>query len=277
MKADLLERLSGTEVRLRKLRSQVKLLTVKQVGTKAIRDEAAALADVWVEELRSPLEFRLKLPGETISKYAEGFKKLHVLSRPNNLVTSYLNCLNGLLKEWKNDLELPLQQTPGVAEKEALRAILVRVPDADESDYLVEAVACAEAGYLRAAVVLGWCAAIDRVQRKLVEFGLEKFNSASRKLKSQTSGRFKRFNKEFKVTTQNELQEVFDTDLLWVLEGMGLIDSNEGDRLRLMFTYRNQSAHPGEAPIGEPHIIAFFSDVVEIILANRDFSVAASP
>ncbi|MGH2653650.1 MAG: hypothetical protein ACRDHV_04780 [Actinomycetota bacterium] len=101
---------------------------------------------------------------------------------------------------------------------------------------------------------------------------MDQFNAASRKLKAQTSGRFKRFKKEFKVATQSELQEIFDNDLLWVLEGMELIDSNEGDRLRVMFAYRNQSAHPAEAPIGEPHIIAFFSDVVEIVLANPDFA-----
>lgn len=106
----------------------------------------------------------------------------------------------------------------------------------------------------------------------LVAVGLDQFNAASRKLKAQTSGRFKRFKKEFKVATQSELQEIFDNDLLWVLEGMELIDSNEGDRLRVMFAYRNQSAHPAEAPIGEPHIIAFFSDVVEIVLANPDFA-----
>jgi hypothetical protein len=112
------------------------------------------------------------------------------------------------------------------------------------------------------------------VHRKIADVGLEKFNASSRSLKAQTSGRFKRFTKEFKVALPGELQEVFDTDLLWVSEGMGLLDSNQGDRLRLMFTYRNQSAHPGEAPIGEVHIIAFFSDVVEIVLANPDFSVA---
>jgi hypothetical protein len=126
---------------------------------------------------------------------------------------------------------------------------------------------------MRAAVVMGWCAAIDRIHRKIEEVGLDQFNAISRRLKAQASGRFKRFNQEFKLTTPGELQEVFDSNLLSVIEGMGLIDSNQSDRLRLMFTYRNQSAHPGDAPIGEPHIIAFFSDVVEIVLANPDFAL----
>lgn len=104
--------------------------------------------------------------------------------------------------------------------------------------------------------------------------GLGKFNATSVQLKSQDSGRFKRFTKEFKVTTLNELQEVFDTDLIWVLEGMELIDANQGDRLRTCFQYRNQSAHPGEAPINDLHLNAFFSDVVEIVLKNPKFSLS---
>ena len=70
------------------------------------------------------------------------------------------------------------------------------------------------------------------------------------------------------MSTLAELQEVFDTDLLVVLEGMTLFDSNQADRLRVCFDYRNQSAHPGLAPIGEPHLIAFFSDITDIVLAN---------
>jgi len=208
-----------------------------------------------------------------VSKYAEGFKRLHVLSRPNNLVTSYVGCINGLLKDFKNDLILAVQQSPGVSEREQLRSLIDEIPEDDVSEYLEEAASCAEAGYLRAAIVLGWCAAIDRVQKKLLAAGLETFNKASADMKKQKSGRFKRFNKDFAVTTLSELQEVFDNDLLWVLEGMGLIDSNEGDRLRSLFQYRNQSAHPGSAPIGEAHAIAFFNDLIEIILTGSAFAL----
>ncbi len=266
MKAQTLEKLETLEARLRRLRGEVKKLTVKQVGRKALRAEADALADFWVEQLRSPVEHKFKVSPDVVSEYAEGFKRLHVLSRPNNLVTSYVSCINGLLKDFKNDLVLPVQQSPGVSEREQLRALIDQIPEEDVSEYL------AEAGYLRAAIVLGWCAAIDRVQRKLLSTGLDKFNRASADMKKQASGRFKRFNKQFAVTTLSELQEIFDNDLLWVLEGMGLIDSNQGDRLHSLFEYRNQSAHPGSAPIGEVHVIAFFSDLVEIVLTGPAFA-----
>jgi len=43
MKAQTLEKLETLEARLRKLRGEVKKLTVKQVGRKTLREEADAL------------------------------------------------------------------------------------------------------------------------------------------------------------------------------------------------------------------------------------------
>lgn len=272
MKDLILSQLQSSEDRLRSLRSSLTKSQTKAVSKKAFRDEAEALADVWVEELRSPLEHKFKIEPDIITKYADWFKQLHILSRPNNLTTSYTKCLGLLLKQFKNDLVLPVQQSPEPAtSKGQLKLIISKLAEEDVSDYLSEAITCADNDHNRASIVMGWCAAIDHIQKKLAMIGLERFNAMSTQLKNQSSGRFKRFNKEFHVTTINELQEVFDSDLLWVLEGMQLIDSNQGDRLRTCFQYRNQSAHPGEAPIGELHVNAFFNDIVEIILVNEKF------
>lgn len=142
----------------------------------------------------------------------------------------------------------------------------------EESDYLKEAVECAEAGHKRAAIVLGWCALVDKLQKQILRMGLDKFNAASNKVKNQTSGKFKNWNKQFSVTTLSELQTVFDTDLLVVLEGMNLIDGNQAERLRTCFQYRNHSAHPGEAPIEDAHVVAFFTDINAIVLQNPTFN-----
>ena len=74
-----------------------------------------------------------------------------------------------------------------------------------------------------------------------------------------------------------ELREVFDTIILWIIEGMGLIDTNEHARLRGCFELRSQSAHPGNAPITEYNLLSFFSDINEIVLKNGHFSVAPLP
>jgi len=121
--------------------------------------------------------------------------------------------------------------------------------------------------------VLGWCAAIHRLRRKVETLGFGQFNAASQRLKNQTSGKFKRWNKEFNVQSTSELQTVFDSDLVIVLEGMGLIDGNQSERLETLFQWRCHSAHPGHAPIGQAHVNAFFTDIVDIVLANPSFSI----
>jgi hypothetical protein len=148
-----------------------------------------------------------------------------------------------------------------------------KVPDSAERSFIEEAIACIRVGASRAAIVLGWCAVIDRMRRKIEAVGFPTFNAASTKLKDQTSGKFKRWNKEFSIQSMGELQAVFDTDLIVVLEGMGLIDDNQAKRLEVLFHYRNTSAHPGEAPIGPAHVVAFFTDAVEIVLANPKFQL----
>lgn len=265
------------EGRLRKLRIGLQNIPGERVNAIAVRQEAESLADLWVEGLRSTLEFQFKLPTETIEEFANGFKRLHVLSRRGNRVSSYRDCLSDLLRDIKNKLILPIQQLPDPIEGNSqLKGIVAALPESDMSEYLSEAIACEEKGFYRASIIMGWCAAVDHIQNKLIMLGLDKFNVASTRLKNQTSGRFRRFHKEFKVATLSELQEVFDTDLLWILEGMQIIDSNQGDRLRTCFQYRNQSAHPGLAPIGTVHLIAFFNDIFEIILLNQKLSLTKS-
>lgn len=82
----------------------------------------------------------------------------------------------------------------------------------------------------------------------------------------------KRWNKEFRVTSEAELQEIFDTDLIIIVENMHLLDGNESERLETCFMYRNQSAHPGNAPIDAAHVVAFFTDITKIVLSNPKFS-----
>jgi hypothetical protein len=62
-------------------------------------------------------------------------------------------------------------------------------------------------------------------------------------VRSQTQGRFKKSNKAQSVTSISELQLVLDTDILWILEGMQVIDANQHARLRSCFELRNHSAH----------------------------------
>jgi hypothetical protein len=79
------------------------------------------------------------------------------------------------------------------------------------------------------------------------------------------------------ISSLSEIREVFDNDILWIIEGMGLIDSNQHARLKGCFDMRCHSAHPGEAPITRYNILSFFSDIIEIVLANEKFQLLSKP
>ncbi|HWR13840.1 MAG TPA: hypothetical protein VN577_03370 [Terriglobales bacterium] len=275
MKTELIEKLNVFERDLRRLRKLVQEQPGTQVSRQAPRALAEHIADFWVEELRSPLEHRIKLPAEVIESTSLSMKRLHVLSRPNNAKKSYEDTVRAVLKDFKNKFVLPIQQlSTNINAKPDLSKLVKTLINPEESAYLKEGVDCANAGFNRAAIVLGWCSAIDRVRRKIQLEGFAKFNSTSTSIKNQTSGKRKRWNKEFKIASTAELQTVFDEDLIIVSEGMGLLDGNQADRLiEVDFQYRNHSAHPGDAPIEDPHVVAFFTDVCTIILNNPKFKV----
>lgn len=272
MKQSILEKLERFKRDLQILKQEVSRVEGATINRIGIRNRADAIATMWVEELRSPLEHKFHLSKDLIEMTAAEMKQLHVLSRPSNLKTSYLKVINQTLKKFEDKFILPIKQSATAIESIFdLQKLVPGLADPNESDYLKEAVECAEAGHKRAAIVLGWCAVIDKLQKHIVRIGLEQFNAGSTKVKSQTSGKFKNWNKEFSVTSLSELQTVFDTDLIVVLEGMNFIDGNQSERLRTCFQYRNHSAHPGDAPIEDAHVVAFFSDINAIVLQNPTF------
>ena len=275
MKQETIEKLEAFRDRLRNLKREVAKVPGKTINRVALRTESDAIATFWVEELRSPLEHKFELPGTTIQDMAESMKQLHVLSRPSNLKSSYTKTINSALSKFDDKFILPIKQAAVEVESLLdLQKLVPGLPDPEESDYLREAVDCANSGFRRAAVVMGWCAAIDKVQKKILAIGLDQFNKTSIQIKSKTKGKYKNWNKEFSISTLAELQAVFDTDLIVVLEVMGLLDGNQADRLRTCFQYRNQSAHPGLAPIEDPHLVAFFTDINAMIFQNPKFSAS---
>jgi hypothetical protein len=180
--------------------------------------------------------------------------------------------LRSVLKSFRDDLIIPLQTNPkGPTKASLLSEVLDVLPSAAENAYLREAIECARHDFYRASVVLGWCAAIDRIHRVIEKDGFPKFNIASATMASQTAGRFKKFNQVQNVSSRSEVREVFDTVILWVIEGMGLIDSNQHTRLRSCFDMRCQCAHPGDAPVTRYNLVSYFSDLNEIIFKNEKF------
>jgi hypothetical protein len=248
--------------------------TCTTVSKKALRDAAGALAKKWFGAVSKDPHVLQAIEQKLVQQYDDGFKRLLKLSAPSNLRTSYLKTLDSLRKRFRDELVMPFQTQSHHAQRTTLLSDLLKsLPSPEESDYLKEAVDCAEHNYYRASAVLGWCAAIDRIHRAVERIGFGQFNTASTQMASEVKGRFKKFSSAQHVNSISELREVFDTVLLWILEGMGLIDINQHTRLRSCFDLRCQCGHPGDAPITEYNLLSFYSDLNEIVFKNNKFSV----
>ena len=266
--------LSALHERVRGLRAEIRKETTSQINKSSLRSAAEAICTEWFGEVAPKLISSGVVASETLDVYAGQFKTLLKLSGPSNLRSRYAEVLGAICLRFRDDLILPVQQQPK-ADKEVslLEQMLYDVSDADENEYLREAVACAKHRLYRGCIVLGWCTAIDRIHRIIEKVGFSIFNATSKRISAETSGRFKRFNSPQSVNSLNELRQVFDSNVLWIIEAMGLIDNNQHTRLGSCFDMRNQSAHPGDAPVTEYNLLSFYSDINEILLRNPKFSL----
>jgi hypothetical protein len=260
---------------LKALRSTIKSDTSKTVNKVGLRKKAEDLATTWLSMHSNQLLTAARISGDTFDKYSDLFRRLLKITGPSNSRDSYLKLLDAIIKPFRNDIILVLHEQPATSASLALLTTLFKGLPSDEDSYAKEATGCALRGFLRASVVLGWCAAISRIHAKIEEIGFAVFNVTSAQMASQQKGRFKRFNKVFNLSSIGDLEEVFDNDILWVLEGMQLIDPNQHTRLHSCFEMRCQSAHPGEAPITEFNLLSFFSDIKEIIFDNPKFKIGS--
>jgi len=270
----MLDKLRALQRDIAELRKQVSDLKTDRIAKAAIRSKAEELGSRWFSEFSEALVAQHDFSPELIEAYSQQFGRLIKVSAPNNLKKSYVEVLHAVSKRFRDELVIPLQVKPkGPTKTPLLTELLGVLPSAEENAYLKEAVECARHDFIRASVVLGWCAAIDRIHRVVEHAGFPKFNVASATMASQQSGRFKKFNAIQNVSSISELREVFDTIVLWILEGMGFIDTNQHTRLRSCFDMRCQCAHPGDAPMTPYNLLSYFSDLNEIIFKNLKFTV----
>jgi hypothetical protein len=268
-----LEKLKALHEQLKTLKRDIQKHVGPTIAKQDLRSRSESIGALWFADFQPTLN--LSVTPEVLEKYSTSFAKLIKLSAPNNKKTSYAAALTILTKKFRDELILPQQsnQGGGSATMVVLAQVLGTLPSQEENEYLKEAVDCAKKGFLRAAVVLGWCAAIDRVHRKIEAIGFPAFNVASAQMASQQQGRFKRFSSTQNVSSISELRAVFDSVILWIIEGMALVDSNQHTRLTSCFEMRCQCAHPGEAPITPFNLMSFFSDINEIVLKNPKFTI----
>jgi hypothetical protein len=270
----VLDKLKIFLTEMKEFRRTVKAVPSVTIGQAGIRGRAEAVGGRWCADICPQLKASGAFEPALLEKYTTQFSRLIKLSAPSNRKSSYLAVMNSVTKSFRKDFILPVQQGRVIlaGQRSSFDDFLTKIAHSDEGDYFKEAISCARQGYFRAATVMGWCTAVDRIHRKIEEIGFPAFNVTSAQMASQASGRFKKFNQTQNVNSLGELREVFDTVILWIVEGMGLIDSNQHTRLRSCFDMRCQAAHPGEAPSTEYNLLSFFSDIEQIILSNPRFA-----
>lgn len=270
----LLESLKRLHTDLLSLKKSIGYETSKAISKKSLRDWSEQIGTSWFSGLADELAVNGTVQNSIVQAYSDNFGKLIKISSPNNLKASYLVILSDLCKKFRDDLILPVQKNPITLKNASLLTkMLAGLSNPEEDIYLKEAINCASREYYRASVVLGWCAAIDRIHRIIEKTGFANFNVTSASMASQIQGRFKKFNSPQNISSLSELREVFDTVVLWVIEGMQLVDSNQHTRLKGCFDLRCQCAHPGDAPVTEFNLLSYFSDLNEIIFRNPKFDV----
>jgi hypothetical protein len=246
-----------------------------QIRQKALLSAGSAAARQWFDTVRPALE-KAQFAPQTISSFSKHFEGLLLKTGGHPSKSVYIKVIADILSAYKNEIVHQIEigsftSAPGLSIAPYIEGLPV-----DEGDYLDEAQRCLSVEALRGCIVLGWCATISRIHQKIAELGFPVFNKATEEMAAKTAGRFKPYNKKFLVDSLSELQRVFDTELLWVLEYLGLIDSNQHQRLRHCFDLRNHSAHPGLAPITGENLYSFFSDITKIVLKNPKFKLTTS-
>jgi len=236
---------------------------------------AESIATLWFENVEPCAEY-FGISEIVESKYHKLFEKLLNLSLKNSRKSTYQRTIAAICENIKEELLLVIiKSTDKITSLANLPNILENVTE-EEKEYLNEALGCAKNGYLRASMILVWCAAVNRMHKTVEKLGIAEFNKKSQEMKKIHVGRFRRFNKSFELVSINDLEAtVFDNDLLWVLEYWGLIDANQHDRLHICFTMRNNAAHPGDATTTEQNLASAFSDIKTMIFDNPHFKLRA--
>ena len=136
MKEEVISKLRQFKNTISSLKRKIGRLNTRQVSKQALRNSAERIASQWVEELRSPLEHKYKIDKQVIEATSDKMKTLHILSRPNNLKSSYMRCLNSILRDYDDKFVLPLQQEAGEATHlPELRRLIPNIEDPEFSEY----------------------------------------------------------------------------------------------------------------------------------------------
>jgi len=270
-KETLVANIKEIDENLNGLSKDVNVSVGKYISKKQTMDDAERIATKWFE-LVEPCSEHFGFSAIAESKYHKLFEQLLGLSLKQSWKLTYQKTIAAISEKFKEEILLEVIKSANKISSFANLPNILETATETEKEYLNEALGCAKSSYLRASMVLVWCAAVNRMHKTVEKLGISEFNKKSQEMKKIETGRFKRFNKSYELVSVSDLEvTVFDNDLLWVLEYWNLIDANQHDRLQICFTMRNNAAHPGDATITEQNLASAFSDIKTMVFDNPNF------
>lgn len=245
------------------------------ISRSALKNQAKNCCKFWLGKLSTQMRGDGFIDDQILNTIDEKFEKLLDLAENNNRKNSYKTLLSILSKEIQKTVLVPLIKRARTTQNPLAATILSKIYSSissdDEKKYFEEAARAASSECYKAATVMVWCAVIDRLHKVVEKLGLNNFNKESKKLKARKTGHYKYFSKEFNLVQTNELQEVFDKDLITVLSAMVNLDLNELKAIIYLFDIRNHCAHPSSYIMDELAYINYINEVLKLVLANPKF------
>ena len=264
-----LESLAGTIDDVKKTRSEF-------ISRRGLRVQIGNLSKHWLQSLSTNLRGKTSINQSIINEIDAAFEKALDLSSASNRKSTYLKLLGPLQKNISTTVLVPLIKLGstaapiyhGIAAK-----LLAHVGTVEEKSYYEEAFRAASAQCYKAAVVMTWCAVIDRFHSLVKKNGLPAFNKASIKVKQLNTPIYRPFNKEFNLTFETELQEISEKDLLIVISGMVSMDVNQLKALLRLLDTRNSCAHPSAYVADEIVFANFLNEIHNLVLTNPKLAI----
>ena len=155
---------------------------------------------------------------------------------------------------------------------DALRALVQPIADPELLQYLDESIQCAEAGCVRASVVLAWCAVAHKVHKKLVSLGIGALNTEFAKMKADKGLMFRAFIKDYVFSTDPDVQEAADAHLILLCRFLTYLDDTQYKHLKGALDLRNGCGHPTGYQPDPVKLQAYYADITQLVLTNPRFA-----
>lgn len=135
-----------------------------------------------------------------------------------------------------------------------LRQHLDSIEDEDTKVFVEESIKCYEGQLYRSAVVMSWIAAIDTLQKYMINNYVEDFNNFGKKVEKKWKP----------VKSVNDLSGMKEFDFIQNCASIGMISKNQKEELLKSLKLRNGCGHPNNLKVG-PNMV---SSHIETLLLN---------